>query len=463
VALVKVNRDSEADEVAGGLSTITGVSSSFTPSNNSLLVVIASFQGDVATAGTSSISGGSLTWNKELESSVQYFGGSAPNYWGRTTCWTAPVGTSPGSMTVTCSHTQTPSSGDRSTIMITVFEFTGYNTSSPVGATASNTTAADAGLTLTLSASPASDSYVLYWRFREDNSTVSTGATPNSAWTEEYDINSPTAGYSDLWVSSRTGSTSTSCVCDDTSTNASASSWLRHSFAIEIKADSAITGSLTATLAALTSSTSGTVEITGSLAKTLGAITSSTSGTVTINGSLAKTLGAVTLSAAGSVDIDGTLAKTLAALAISAAGEVGEESTATLSQTLAALMLSASGTVDIDAALAKTLAALSISASGTVDISASLSKTLGTLTTSATGTVDVAGSLSKTLGVLTVVAFDTSTVEGSLSVTLGSLTLDAEEDRWRGQGASASAWSGQSGSSGIWTPQSGSSGSWTVQ
>jgi hypothetical protein len=240
MALARTNRDSEVDELTGG-AAMSGASSAFTPSNNSLLVNCfkVSNGGDVS-AGTLGISGGGWTYTARLHSTPQYFGGSNPGYYGRIGAYTAPVSTG-ASMSTTITSSEN-SGNDRGEILQGVFDYTGYDTSTPIGGTATNVTAGDAGLTLTLDAAPASGDEVIAWRGRQDSGTVATGATPNAAFTEQYDLSSPTAGYADLQIMTRTGSTSTSVVWDDTSTNASASSYLRHSNAMVIKVASAAGG-----------------------------------------------------------------------------------------------------------------------------------------------------------------------------------------------------------------------------
>lgn len=104
----------------------------------------------------------------------------------------------------------------------------------------------------------------------------------------------------------------------------------------------AITGTLSATLGAVTSSSAGAVAIVGSLSATLGALSLSAAGSLestAIEGALSATLGAVTLSSAGAVAVDGALSATLGAVTSSAAGALAIEGASTI--TLGALSFAA--------------------------------------------------------------------------------------------------------------------------
>lgn len=142
-------------------------SSSFTPANNSLLVVAAT-----AEAGSGmTISGGGLTWT--LQKNLQ---STAGGWTTETRIWTAPV-TTGSSMTITVSnvgHT-----------IAEVLQATGHNTSTPIGATGSLDTGASgtlSNITFSLSASPASTSYIYSCTGRVVNNT-STGVTAGASWT----------------------------------------------------------------------------------------------------------------------------------------------------------------------------------------------------------------------------------------------------------------------------------------
>lgn len=231
MALSRTQQDTEADQTASG-GPPTGVSTAFTPPNNSLLVVIAALQGNNSTPGTMSISGGGLTWTARAGPSTP---GTLGDYYGRTACWTAPVGTG-ASMQVTVTTSEN-AVGDAGNVLLDIEAFEGYDTDAPIGATASSTTTDEDGLTLTLSGAPSTNSIVIAWRARGDQGGVASTATPGPGWTEVSDQQSVSAGYTDLQVMVRTGSASTSVTWDDVC-DAVTNSFYTHAFALEIKASS---------------------------------------------------------------------------------------------------------------------------------------------------------------------------------------------------------------------------------
>lgn len=79
-------------------------------------------------------------------------------------------------------------------------------------------------------------------------------------------------------------------------------------------------GTVDATLDALTSSAAGDVDVSGSLSSTLAALTVAASSTDPISGSLTRTLANASLAAAGGVPINAVLAKTLANVTVFSAG-----------------------------------------------------------------------------------------------------------------------------------------------
>jgi hypothetical protein len=216
---------------------------SFTPPANSLLVAHFGIVNGPGTGcdnrvGLASVTGGSLTWTKRLgptgaASDNPY--ASATSYTSAGEVWTAPVGGSPASMTIVAtSSCNNASDGARG--LIEVEAYTGYDTGSPIGATASaaigffitgNDTAS-----LTLSASPASSSIVQAGLHAETFGANSTAA-PGSGWTEIYDQGTSLDGYGAMQGQVRTGSTSTSV--DWNNTSAGQIDWGTWLYAIEIK------------------------------------------------------------------------------------------------------------------------------------------------------------------------------------------------------------------------------------
>lgn len=143
----------------GGSASQNKTTASFTPTANSLLVVATSAQRESHTTASSwSISdSASLTWtSRALSSNITgSFGGDLQ-------VWTAPVGGSPASMTVTVDPWATTVTG---WIGIEIFDITGHNTTTPLAQAATTNTTTSTGnavsLTATLGASPTNGNLVL--------------------------------------------------------------------------------------------------------------------------------------------------------------------------------------------------------------------------------------------------------------------------------------------------------------
>lgn len=147
-------------------------------------------------------------------------------------------------------------------------------------------------------------------------------------------------------------------------------------------------------------------EVTGSLSATLAAVTLSSSGSVSVSGSLSKTLNALTLAASGSLSVSGGLSTTLAPVGLSSAGSVS-----------------------IGGVLSQALAPVTLVSAGSLSVSGSLTKTLDLVTVSSTGSLSVLGSAAITLGAVTLTATGRvgadETVIGSLNITLEGVRLSA--------------------------------------
>jgi len=132
-----------------------------------------------------------------------------------------------------------------------------------------------------------------------------------------------------------------------------------------------------------TSSTNydGMHTLTGTSAKTLAAFTSSASGSPTVSGSIAVTLGALTSSASGNTAVKGSI-----------------------DVTLGTLISTAAGTTAVNGSVAATLGTLTSSASGNTAIIGTGSAALDNIISTANGSPVVIGSIAVTLGALTCVA-----------------------------------------------------------
>lgn len=173
----------------------------FTPTADSLLVVMVWLSDDNADA---TISGGGLTWtNRELKSR-----GLNP---GTHYLWTAPVGGSPSSTTITIS-----SPLGCSGCFAVVAQFTGQHASSPIVQTKSGD-GNSSNPSLTLSQAMNTNNTYLIGVEREANPAAVTQPT---SWTEQLDVghNNPATGYEAAYrAGGETGSTVT--------TTAASASW----------------------------------------------------------------------------------------------------------------------------------------------------------------------------------------------------------------------------------------------
>lgn len=239
MALVRTDRLGQSN-VSGGSAgaPISATSSSFTPSNNSLIVAaIIIINGPVGGVGGVAdvrtglvVSGGGLTWTKRLGPN----GGTTANYTAAHEIWTAPVVTG-ASMTINIAHVDN-NGIDPSQANFNVVDFTGYDAGSPIGGTASDISTDDGAKTITLSSSPASTSIVFASRNFQSNGNDA-NATQGAGWTEIYDLTN--FGYGALQSQIRGSSTSTSVAWADLADQAE-TAWLTSCFAIEIKEAAAV-------------------------------------------------------------------------------------------------------------------------------------------------------------------------------------------------------------------------------
>jgi hypothetical protein len=153
------------------------------------------------------ISGGGLVWTSAAVTGT-------PIGWAYgDRVWWAEV-TTGASMTITADA----GAFDIHDYKVEVDEFTGYDTATKIGATATGSDAdGDGAASITLSASPASGSYVLAYALCANNGGAFSPVTNGTGWTEISET-----GVND-WVTfqsqQRTGSTSTGVGWDDLATS----------------------------------------------------------------------------------------------------------------------------------------------------------------------------------------------------------------------------------------------------
>lgn len=208
-------------------------------------------------------------------------------------------------------------------------------------------------------------------------------------------------------------------------------------------APAGVTGTVAATLPALTASAAGTVPVTATAAVSLPPVAAAATGTASTTGTAAAALPAVTASATGAATVSGTAAATLPALSAAASGTASASGTATVA--LPALTAAATGTAGVTATSTATLPALAASAAGTANASSTaaavlpavqaavvgdvagatsggIAATLPALTAAASGTAAATGTVAAALPALGATAAGTATATGTLATALPALT-----------------------------------------
>lgn len=155
-------------------------SAAFTSVNNSLLVAfvevgIDTSSGNLSAASGWTAAGGGLTWTNQVSATDNHKG----NWPTGCAIFTAPV-TTGASTTLTVSGLGTTGT---TYVRFRVNYATGYNTSTPTGATASNTNIGSGAISLTLSGAPAASSIVFAGIGDQNSNGTQTGITAGSGWT----------------------------------------------------------------------------------------------------------------------------------------------------------------------------------------------------------------------------------------------------------------------------------------
>jgi len=126
----------------------------------------------------------------------------------------------------------------------------------------------------------------------------------------------------------------------------------------DLAADVTVTGQLAGQIPALEGSAQGKVTVTGQVAATLPAMTAGITAEVAVSGTLAGQLPALTADLTGEVTVSGQLAGTLPALTADITGDFVQDITGTLDAALPALTASLQGEITVEAILAAELPAL---------------------------------------------------------------------------------------------------------
>lgn len=182
---------------------INETTSSITTVDDSLLVVMLTISNHAeAVNGTTTVSGGGLTWTKQVDQGSNYLS----TYYITTEIWTAPV-TTGASITLDIDSSAAAGSGFGGYLQYTIWSVENYDS---VGATATSTFSANGSHSSTLSGAPATTSLVMAVRGITTGDSNNTSATQGSGWTELVDVNHTGTGLLSMQAQERDGSTSTS-------------------------------------------------------------------------------------------------------------------------------------------------------------------------------------------------------------------------------------------------------------
>ncbi len=212
-------------------------------------------------------------------------------------------------------------------------------------------------------------------------------------------------------------------------------------------------GSLDATIAPVTLSSSGWFTILGTATPTLGAVTISAVGdlgpapgsweaetatwtSITTNwdgtgasntGELTQSVGVVSLTSTATLTIQGTLVQPLGLVDVTATGSLRIEGE--LSAAVDPVEVSAAGTLTLRGTVAQTIDPVTLTATsetGDAPIEGTLSATLNPVTVAAVGSLTIEGEFGVTLAAIEVSATGSLILQGALAQTIASVTLAAE-------------------------------------
>jgi len=384
-------------EPVAELATTTNATSyalgAFTPAANSVLAVLV-FATNTIASGT--MTGGGLTWTQRTS---QLYNLLHTAY-----LFTASVGASPSSTTITFDCTGDAASG----CVMMAFQVTDADTIVPVrqvqpgSGALGNPSVTFPTTLLTVNA------YIAGFGIPRNPPA----STPPASWTEVADTGygTPTSGATGAYRA--TGETGTTVTFTSALGN-----WGMIAVEINIREH----GNLSQTLGAVTLSSASAVKVAGALSQTLGAAALSSAGSVKIVALLSQTLEIATLSSSGAVFVLGSATPTLDALSVVASGAV--RISGSLDANLSSLVIAADGQVSLSGDAFISLDVISISSSGGVLVAGDLTVTLGDAVVNADGSVTITAESSIILEILGLVSDGAVNIFGDLSIGLGSLSI----------------------------------------
>jgi len=189
------------DDLTVSSGTVTS-GAAVTPSNNSLLIVVFMGAGESGGSGIANptgytVSGGSLSYTRRA--STLSGDDHSDGFMSSVGFWTAPV-TTGASTTVSVSGV---TNGQRASLAI--YQATGYNTSTPIGATGTAQFLGDDAISLSLSGTTATSSYIIGADAIQPSDVGGTAPTQGTGWTRDGWSSDPSPGWLFCSVQSRTG------------------------------------------------------------------------------------------------------------------------------------------------------------------------------------------------------------------------------------------------------------------
>lgn len=288
--------------------------------------------------------------------------------------------------------------------MARIIAYRGNKTTGVLGAHSSNTVTLSATATTGTITTTAANSLIVAMCSAGDNlshtafdaatdPSTASAATPDTTtaptagtWLERADTGSATGADGALAVAdavrATAGATGTiQCTVSGTGGHAM--------IAAEFLINDAISGSVNATLDALTLTSDADLTIQGAVNATLGNVTMTSDADLTIQGSVGSTLAAVTLAATAQLTIEATLNLTLDPVVLTGESNTQETRTAALNVTLGEATLAATSTLGIDGEVNVVLGAVTLNAQGWLAVQGSLNVTLDNATLMAVGVMNM--------------------------------------------------------------------------
>lgn len=193
----------EKSDVTSGAVSCTFTA--FTPQNDSVLAVWVFYVGDATPGTTGTLTGGSLSWTRQVISTT----GSGGGYFWNLEGWYAKVVGAGPSTTLNYANASISATDVR--VQVSARSWTGYDTTTPIGGSASWDSGSSGTGSGSLDNAPATNDAVFAARIWVPNGGTNTTATAAAGSTEIHEV-SGSAGYGNLETQQRLSDTSKTVV-----------------------------------------------------------------------------------------------------------------------------------------------------------------------------------------------------------------------------------------------------------